>query len=95
MFNKLKQFKDLRSQAKTIQNKLSEEHVTLEKNGIALTMNGNMEIETLKLNPELSIENQEKYIKDLINEGTKKVQRVMAEKMRDMGGLDNLNIPGM
>ena len=95
MFNKLKQFKDLRNQAKTIQGKLAEEHITLEKNGLIITMNGNMEIETLKLNPELSSENQEKYLKDLINEATKKVQRVMAEKMREMGGLDGLNIPGM
>jgi len=49
MFNKLKQFKDLRSQAKTMQNALAEEVVTEEKNGVKLVLNGNMEILELKL----------------------------------------------
>lgn len=95
MFNKLKQFKELRDRAKTVKNILAQEHITLERNGITITMNGNMEIETLKLNPELPNEKQEEQIKELINEAIGKVQRIMAEKMRQMGGLDNLNIPGM
>ncbi|MDD5043249.1 MAG: YbaB/EbfC family nucleoid-associated protein [Patescibacteria group bacterium] len=95
MFNKLKQYKELRDQAKKIQNGLAEEHVTLENHGINLTMNGNMEVELIKLNPGLDIESQEKYLRELLNNATKKVQRVMAEKMKNMGGLGNFNIPGM
>ena len=34
MFNKLKQFKDLRQQAKTVQSALAQESVTEEKNGV-------------------------------------------------------------
>ncbi len=92
MFNKLKQFKDLRDQAKQIKDTLGQEHVTLERSGITLTLNGNLEAELVKLNPELDAEKQAEIIKDLFNEAVKKVQRLMAEKMRGMEGLD---IPGM
>ncbi len=92
MFNKLKQFKDMRDKAKQIQGALAEEHVTLERHGISITMNGNMEVETLTLNAELDAATQAKYAKELINDAMKKVQRLMAEKMRSMG---NLNIPGL
>jgi hypothetical protein len=47
MFEKLKQIKDLRTQAKTMQNALSGEAVTVEKNGISLTINGNLELTNL------------------------------------------------
>lgn len=44
MFSKLKQFQDLRSQAKTMQNALAQETVTEEKNGVKIVLNGNMEV---------------------------------------------------
>ena len=44
MFNKLKQFKDLRDQAKTMQDALAGESVTEKSGGVELTMNGNLEI---------------------------------------------------
>lgn len=92
MFNKLKQFKDLRGQAKQLQNTLAEEHVSLERHGINLTVNGNLEIENINLNPELEPEKQAEYLKEIINEAIQKVQKIMAEKMRGMGGL---NLPGI
>ena len=49
MFNKLKQVKDLRSQAKAMQDSLSQESVTLDKGGIKLTMDGNMKITKLEI----------------------------------------------
>lgn len=91
MFNKLKQFKDLRSQAKQMQNALAVESTTLEKNGVRLTMNGNLEITELVINENLHKESLERIIKDLTNEAVKKTQRIMAEKMRAMGGLPGLN----
>jgi len=36
MFNKLKQFKDLRNQAKTLQNALAQESVEYEKSGVKI-----------------------------------------------------------
>jgi DNA-binding protein YbaB len=95
MFNKLKQFKDLRNQAKTMQNALAQESVTLEKNGIVLTINGNLEITNLKIENDLSKEKIESTMKDLFNDAVKKVQRIMAEKMRQMGGLSGLSGLGM
>lgn len=91
MFNKLKQFKDLRSQAKTMQSALSEEKITVEKNGISLTINGNFEITDFSIKEVLAKEKQEKIIKDIFNEAVKKVQKVMARKMQEMGGLSGLS----
>jgi len=86
MFNKLKQFKDLRSQAKTMQNALADESVTIEKGGVKINMDGNMKITSVKIIEEKSKEKLEEAIKDSINSAIKKTQRLMAEKMQKMGG---------
>ncbi|MFA5644058.1 MAG: YbaB/EbfC family nucleoid-associated protein [Patescibacteria group bacterium] len=91
MFGKLKQLKDLRSQAKTMQSALSEEKIEMEKNGIKLSMNGNMEITDLKITSDLSKEEIARTSKDLFNEAIKKTQRIMAKKMQEMGGFPGLN----
>jgi nucleoid-associated protein EbfC len=87
MFNKLKQYKDLRSQAKTLQNMMSQQSVTLEKNGVNITINGNFEITSLKILEERNKEQLERNITDCVNEAIKKVQRVVAEKMQGMEGM--------
>jgi DNA-binding protein YbaB len=89
MFNKLKQYKDLRDQAKTLQNALAQESVTVEKNGVKIVVNGNLEITQLTIE-DAAKGNLENTLKDLFNDAIKKVQRIMAKKMQDMGGL-----PGM
>lgn len=91
MFNKLKQFKDLRSQAKTMQSALAQESVTEEKNGVKLTLNGNLEILELTLNPELNTDAQASAVKSCFNDAIKRAQRLMAKKMQEMGGLPGLN----
>ena len=87
MFNKLKQFKDLRSQAKTMQNALADESVTVEKGGISIKMDGNMKVINVKITEEKSKEKLEESIKDSVNSAIKKTQRLMAEKMQKMGGI--------
>lgn len=87
MFNKLKQFKDLRDQAKVMQNALSQESVTVEKGGIVITINGNLEVTNISVAEGLSGKDIESVLRDLFNEAVKKVQRIMAEKMQQMGGL--------
>jgi len=87
MFNKLKQYKDLRSQAKTLQNMMSQQSVTVEKNGLSVTVNGNFEITSLKILEEKSKEQLERNITESTNEAMKKVQRIVAEKMQSMGGM--------
>lgn len=91
MFNKLKQFKDLRSQAKTMQSALAQESVTEEKNGVKLTLNGNLEIIELTLNPELNIDNQANAVKACFNDAIKRAQRLMAKKLQEMGGIPGLS----
>ncbi|MHB8903733.1 MAG: YbaB/EbfC family nucleoid-associated protein [Patescibacteria group bacterium] len=91
MFSKLKQFRDLRSQAKTMQDALSQETITEEKNGVKIVLNGNMEVMSLTLNPNLNKESQEDTLKKCINDAIKQTQRIMAKKMQDMGGFPGMN----
>jgi DNA-binding protein YbaB len=91
MFEKLKQIKDMRDQAKQIQSVLSQETVTVEKNGIELTLNGNQEILNLKLNPEVDHERTAKILIDLFNDAIKDIQKKVAQKMRD-GSIQMPNI---
>ena len=90
MFNKLKHLKDLRSQAKTMQNALAAESITIEKGGIKIIMNGNMEIISITVNENLSKDSLEGMLTDCINEAIKNNQRLMAQKMQEMGGLPGL-----
>lgn len=99
MFNKLKQFKDLRDQAKHLQSELEKEVVTINaaSNQIVLTMNGNLKITGLAIDDALLSPNQkEKLInglKDAHDDAIKKMQRTLAMKMKEMGGLPQ--IPGL
>lgn len=99
MFNKLKQFKDLRTQAKTLQSALAEESVTVKAAGdkVVLTMDGNLQMKGLAIDNELlSPDKKEKLqeaIKEAHGDAMKKMQRIMAMKMKEMGGLPN--IPGL
>jgi DNA-binding protein YbaB len=96
LFNKLNQIKELKQQAKSLQSQLAEEKVSLEKNGVKLTMDGNQKIQNLEITDELLAPEKknllESLIKELHNEAIIKVQRLMAEKMRASG---NFNIPGL
>jgi len=91
MFNKLKQFKDLRSQAKTMQNALAQETITEEKNGVKVVLNGNMEVLELKLSDNLPKSSQEENLKTCFNDALKRAQRIMAKKLQDMGGIPGMN----
>ena len=90
MFNKLKQVKELRQQAKSLQNVLSQESTTVEKGGVSVTMNGNLELTAIKINPDLALGSAEGMLIEAINEATKKTQRLMADKMQEMGGLPQM-----
>ncbi len=90
MFNKLKKFRDLRSQAKTMQSALAEEKISEEKSGVKVAFNGNLELIELSLNDSLSKEELERVLKSCLNEAIKKTQKLMAKKMQAMGGLPGL-----
>lgn len=90
MFNKLKQFKDLRDKAKTMQSALAEETITQEKNGVSISLNGNLEIIKISLAENLSKQQQEEALKSCLNEAIKKAQKIMAQKLQSMGGFPGL-----
>jgi DNA-binding protein YbaB len=87
MFNKLKQFKDLRSQAKMMQNMLANETVTVSRGGITAIVNGNMQLVNLTINENLAKDSLEGMIVECVNEALKKAQYMMAGKVKEMGGL--------
>lgn len=97
MFNKLKQFKDLRNTAKQMQTMLSQESTTGEAawGKVKVKINGNQEILDIQIDPELiTVDNKEKLqnaLKDATNDAIKKVQRIMAEKVRQSG----ISLPGL
>lgn len=99
MFDQLKNLKNLRDQAKQLQDTLSQ--IIIEENDLdgklKLTVDGNQEIISLEISPELLVpENKEKIenaIKDTFKKAKERAQRDAAMKMQSEGGLPN--IPGM
>jgi len=91
MFNKLKQFKDLRNKAKTLQNALALESVDYEKHGVKAVMNGNMEITQLIITPGVANDRLQSIITEVINETIKRAQKIMAKKVQEMGGLGDMS----
>lgn len=95
LFSQLKQIKDLKEQAKTLQEELAKEVITAEKGGIKITMNGSQEVLKVEIVDEKVLGNKsslEQGIKDCTNESIKKAQSVMAKKMQSMPGLDLPNM---
>ncbi len=83
MFGKLKDLNEMRKQAAQVQAALAEEKIEVEKQGVKLIMNGNMEVLEITVAPEAEMDKNElaQTIKGLFNEALKKVQRLMATKM--------------
>lgn len=99
MFNKLKQFKDLRDQAKQLQEVLSQEQVTSSAAGgkVQITMDGNLVILSINIDPSMLSPEKKMVLESALKEAhadvLKNMQRRMALKMKEMGGLPN--IPGL
>jgi len=87
LFSKLNQIKDLRQQAKELQNVLNAESVTVENNGLNLTMNGQQKITALSITPEfMQPGNEKRLASDIIslhNKATEKIQKILAEKAKE------------
>jgi len=81
MFDKLKKLKDVAR----LNNILAKEKETVEDEGIRLTLNGKLEIEEIKLNPDLGVEKEEEVLKRVFNQAIKKIQLNVARKMSHMG----------
>lgn len=99
MFNKIKAIKDLRDQAKKIQSGLSE--ISSEGAGawgkVKVTIDGNQQILSVAIDEEMMKDKAklEDAVKEATNDAIKHVQKKMAEKMKEMGGLGALKDLGM
>ncbi len=93
MFSKLNQIKELRSQAKKLQNELAQETVTVENKGIKMVMDGNQKIISLDIPTELLTPEKkgdlEKYLINTFADAQKKVQSIIFKKMKS----SNFSLP--
>ncbi len=92
MFQKLKAFKQLRSAAKSLQHELAGETVEIERHGIRLALDGNLDVQRLTLPAGLNHEELERRLPEVLNVAIDKAQRVAAEKIRARGGLEGLGL---
>jgi DNA-binding protein YbaB len=81
MFDQLKKLQEL----KKMQDSFKEEKLTVEKKGVSVTINGNFEAEEIKLNKDLSIEEQQEVLKQCLNEAKDSIQKSLAKKMMSSG----------
>ena len=90
MFNKLKQFKDIRDRAKSIQSSLSKEHAegSAGWGKVKVTVDGNQRVTSVVIDPSLETKDIPGLVKDAANDAMEKIQKILASKMKDLGGLD-------
>lgn len=67
-----------------MQQMVAGERVTAERGGVKVTINGTLMVEEISLNPELSQADQERTLKDTINDANKKMQTQLAQKLGGM-----------
>ncbi|MSU60379.1 MAG: YbaB/EbfC family DNA-binding protein [Candidatus Staskawiczbacteria bacterium] len=81
MFDNLKKMYEL----KKMQDEFKKEKLTVEKRGVTVSINGSFEVEEIKLNPELGIEDQQSALKEALNEARESIQKTLAQKMMSSG----------
>lgn len=77
MFDDIKKIQEL----KRIQDSFKQEHETVEKRGISVTVNGNMQVESITLNPALELREAEEILKQCVNDASKNIQTRLAKAM--------------
>jgi len=98
VFSKLKQFKDLRDQAKQMQDVLAKETVYADSGHgkIQVIMDGNQHVSGVAIDDSYLApgkkDDLQKHLADAFNSGIKKSQMAMAKKAKEMGKLD---LPGI
>ena len=91
MFDKLKQLKQMRDQAMTIQKQLAAEEIVVERGAVKIVISGDQKIKDLTVQ---GVSSQE--VVSALNEAIKKSQELAAKKLQEMsGGLSGLLGGGM
>jgi DNA-binding protein YbaB len=81
MLDQLKKIAEL----KKLQDSFKKEKITVEKRGVSVTMNGNFEVEDIRLNPELNTDEQQEVLKQCLNEARESIQKNLAKMMMSSG----------
>lgn len=81
MFDKLKKLQEL----KKMQDEFKKERMTVEKRGVSVVINGNFEVEEIKLNPDISTDEQQEILKQCVNEARESIQKKLANAMMNSG----------
>ncbi len=81
VFDQIKKIAEL----KKLQDSLKKEKTVIEKRGVSIEMNGNFEVENIKLNPELSTDDQQEVLKQCLNEAKEDIQKKMAKTLMSSG----------
>lgn len=81
MFDQLKKIQEL----KRLQDSFKQEKETVQKRGISVTVNGNMEVENITLNPALDQREAEEALRQCVNEASKNIQKRIAKAMMSSG----------
>lgn len=68
-----------------MQDSFKKERMTVEERGVSVTLNGNFEVEELKLNPELNTEDQQNVLKQCLNEARENIQKTLAKMLMNSG----------
>jgi len=80
----LDQFKKM-AELKKLQDNFKKEKITVEKRGVSVVMNGNFEVEDIKLNSELGTDEQQKTLKECLNQAREDIQKRLAKSLMASG----------
>ncbi len=80
MWDQMKQAKELYQ----LQKELQKEKIEVEEKGVKVVVNGKMEVEDIFLNTEITKEEQERALKNCLNEAFRKIQMNLAQKMQSL-----------
>ncbi len=81
IFDNLKKMAEL----KKLQDSFKKEKEIVERDGVSVEINGNFEVENIKLNPQLSTEQQQEVLKRCLNEARESIQKKLAKMMMASG----------
>ncbi len=81
MFDKFKQA----AKIKELKNSLSQEKEEYQKEGVKVVVTGEMLVESIEIDSELSLEDSQRLIKESVNEAFKRVQKKAAKKLQEIG----------